>query len=187
MNKRTCTVDGCNRAFLARGYCQPHYGKLYRAGLIHKRSADDRFDEKTITAGDCLIWTGALNKDGYGLFRDGTTGLAHRFAWARVNGPIPTGLEIDHRCWNRACVNPAHLRLATNKQNGENQKGPTRSNQSGIRGVYWHKANKKWVVQAGHNGRKHYAGQFLTLEDAEQAAIALRNSLFTHNDADKAA
>lgn len=42
---------------------------------------------------------------------------AHRFAYELANGPIPDGLEIDHLCRNRKCVNPAHLQAVSHREN----------------------------------------------------------------------
>jgi hypothetical protein len=66
----------------------------------------------------------------------------------------------------------------------ENQAGPHSNNHSsGIRGVTW--KNGRWYVQVRHNGKNHYGGYYDELADAGVAAVALRNRLFTHNDADR--
>lgn len=58
--------------------------------------------------GECLRWTGRKNRDGYGRF-SGT--LTHRIAFEMFCGPIPKGMDVDHRCFVRDCGNKEHLRL----------------------------------------------------------------------------
>lgn len=65
----------------------------------------------------CWIWTGQLNERGYGLIRSKLSRLAHRAVWIETNGPIPDGLEIDHLCRQRDCVNPTHMELVTRSEN----------------------------------------------------------------------
>lgn len=84
------------------------------------RAMTDRFDAKVVddTAGHRL-WTATLNDDGYARFYLGESEVyAHRLAWVLANGrdPLP-GYTIDHECRTRNCVNPAHLRELTMREN----------------------------------------------------------------------
>jgi hypothetical protein len=149
------------------------------------RTAEERFWAKVEKTSGCWNWTARKTK-GYGKFWLGTREVqAHRFSYELANGPIPAGKFIDHRCHNGICVNPKHLRVASNKQNMENLAG-ARSN-TGVRGVTWNDWTGKYVTAVGHNGKQYSAGHYNTLAEAEAAVVAKRNELFTHNDADRAA
>lgn len=67
----------------------------------------------------CWLWTASLRYDGYGQLgvSDGGVCLAHRVAWELYRGPIPVGLELDHLCRVKSCVNPDHLQPVTGKVN----------------------------------------------------------------------
>ncbi len=66
----------------------------------------------------CWIWLKGLMPAGYGCFGyKGKTVLAHRISYEVAKGPIPKGLQIDHICRVRCCVNPDHLRCVTIREN----------------------------------------------------------------------
>jgi hypothetical protein len=151
-------------------------------------TTQERFWSKVDTSGDCWEWTAGRNNSGYGSFYyTNTPGNAHRYSYILHRGTVPDGMRVDHLCHNKICVNPQHLRLATHKQNLENRSGPQGNSKSGVRGVSWDEHAKKWQAQARHNNRTIPGGKFSNLEDAKQAALQLRNELFTHNDLDRAA
>lgn len=139
---------------------------------------------RTDRSGKCWEWLGAHQTNGYSSIRyDGRTRLVHRLSYELHKGPISEGYEIDHICGNRGCVNPSHLRTATRKQNQENVRGANSNSKTGVRGVIWWKG--RYRVLVCHNRRNVDGGRYDTLEEAEAAAIALRNRLFTHNDEDR--
>ena len=148
----------------------------------------ERFWAKVAKSDGCWDWT-ACTLNGYGRFGvRGRVMLAHRVSWLIAGKrlkPASSGYEIDHRCLNKSCVNVAHLREVTKKQNAENVAGARSHSKSGVRGVYWIKSHSKWRVVVHHGGKNYYGGHYPDLEDAARAARAKRNELFTHNEGDK--
>lgn len=68
----------------------------------------------------CVEYRGYIQADGYGWGNDprlNRANLMHRVSWEKQNGPVPTGLVLDHLCSNKKCMNPAHLEPVTNAEN----------------------------------------------------------------------
>lgn len=65
----------------------------------------------------CWLWLGGHNSYGYGRYKSGKDGLAHRYMWVTLNGVIPDGMVVMHSCDTPSCVNPDHLSLGKNKDN----------------------------------------------------------------------
>lgn len=66
----------------------------------------------------CLLWIAGVNNKGYGVLSIGPKALkAHRVAWAHRHGPIPSGLQVCHKCDVPSCININHLFLGTNQDN----------------------------------------------------------------------
>ena len=80
----------------------------------------DRFAAKIALADNgCHEWIASRNNNGYGTFAvgGGRSTVAHRWSYEYHVGPIPDGLDLDHLCRNRACVNPDHLEPVTTSTN----------------------------------------------------------------------
>ena len=66
----------------------------------------------------CWNWLGELSGSGYGRITiDSKKISAHRYFYETIIGEIPKGLELDHLCSNKKCVNPLHLEPVTRSEN----------------------------------------------------------------------
>lgn len=86
-------------------------------------------------------------------------------AWRIMHGVEPE-LEMDHINGNPTDNRLCNLRLATRAQNLVNTKA--RKNSSGIKGVSWYAAGKKWRAQIKVNGKTHYLGAYSSKEEAAE-------------------
>ena len=78
------------------------------------RTLADRFWSKVAKTDTCWHWCAGLTRAGYGhFFLDQKPQHAHRVAWQLTHGWLPAQVALRHTCGVRACVNPAHLVLAT--------------------------------------------------------------------------
>lgn len=131
MSERTCSVDGCGRPVLARTWCRMHYLRWYRNGSLelYRPTIEERFWSKVDKSGDCWLWTAGRTSLGYGQFSISRKPLlSHRFAYILLVGPIPDGLQLDHLCRVRHCVNPKHLEPVTGAENTRRGVGPSAAN-----------------------------------------------------------
>ena len=106
--------------------------------LDGRRTVAERILAKSIIASNgCRLWTGHLDRDGYGRIGNGKTSsgqprpcLVHREAYVAFVGPIAEGMTIDHTCHtedraceggsdcsHRRCVEPSHLEQVTFAEN----------------------------------------------------------------------
>lgn len=67
----------------------------------------------------CWIWLNGLSSDGYGGIKlTGRSAMtAHRASYIAHHGVVPEGLEVDHLCRLRCCVNPDHLEAVSHREN----------------------------------------------------------------------
>ncbi|MDP9114728.1 MAG: HNH endonuclease [Acidobacteriota bacterium] len=106
----------------------------------------------------CVIWTGPVNDHGYGVFNaNGKSHLAHRFSYEAKVRQVPDGLELDHLCRVRRCVNEDHLEPVTNAEN-------VRRGDAG-----------KFHSAKAHCPQRHpYAGDNLIVKDGKRQCRACR-------------
>jgi hypothetical protein len=149
-----------------------------------------RFDYDQINGG--LLWkscerhpsikksrtVGSLNINGYiesRLFPGGKQFKVHRLVWAFHFGD-PGKSEIDHINGNKHDNRIENLRLSTRADNTRNVKLRS-NNKSGVKGVSWHKATKKWKAQIQCDKKKIGLGYFKTIEEAKNVVMSARIKL----------
>lgn len=115
-----CSVDGCDRAHYARGWCHRHYKAWLRNGTVEpRRSLDVRLWGRLRQAPNgCLEWPGATDHNGYGkIHYEGRTVQVHRLVWTLTYGPLPRSKKVCHSCDNPLCCNLGHLFVGTQHEN----------------------------------------------------------------------
>lgn len=136
---KICSINSCNSKIHGRGWCSHHYNKWYEFGdpettrivgrikfteleiidsFISKINKNGPIPENNPKLGPCWLWTGGLNPKKYGTFsKHGKTASAHKTSYEFFIGPVAKGLQLDHLCRVRHCVNPKHLEPVTGKVN----------------------------------------------------------------------
>lgn len=122
-----CSV--CSQAFYVRPYLFAlGRGHFCSRACCYAATPEERFWEKVNKngpifrqrpdLGPCWSWLGRL-RNGYGAFsvKGGRQVRAHRWSYEKSFGAVPDGLELDHLCRNRICVNPSHLEAVTHRVN----------------------------------------------------------------------
>ena len=127
---RPCSVEDCGRPYFANGYCSLHRNRLVKYGRLHRvqpiplsevarngLTASALLPYVDVESAGCWSWRGSTDR-GYGRVSvNDRLVYAHRFVWECMRGAIPPGLQLDHLCRNRRCVNPDHLEPVTHIEN----------------------------------------------------------------------
>ena len=121
-------MDGCSKKAKSRGMCHMHYTRwrlhgdpsITKVGGRPQIPIETRLLNKISPEPNsgCWLYLGALQPNGYARITfNGKTARAHRVSYLIFRGEIPDGLEIDHLCRVRCCVNPDHLEVVSRSIN----------------------------------------------------------------------
>jgi hypothetical protein len=124
---KVCSIEGCTHKVNAHGYCATHYSRVKKYGDPYFTKVDtgvgntpeERFWSRVKKTDTCWLWQGKGRRGdiGYGAaYYNRRCDTAHRVAWIITYDQEPKGLLL-HSCDIPLCVNPAHLREGTQKEN----------------------------------------------------------------------
>lgn len=172
----TCTFAGCGKPRKRWELCAGHYDQLVRGEELRVLRGSPGADvlnfwSKVDKRGpdECWPWLAPLGENGYGsAYINRRTGTAHRHSWVLEHGPVPDGLVVDHRCSNRACVNPKHLRTVPQQLNAADR-AYFPNNTSGYRNVHFDKARGQWYGAFRNGDGRVFVGRFDSPEEAAEA------------------
>lgn len=189
-----CRIEECKWEPRDKGLCAKHSNRLRKLGDPTStgtrgpspfppndghRPFEGRLAARAVWKGDCLEWVTSTNIDGYGRIQTASKVymLAHRWVWINLVGEIEPQMQINHRCWNRKCVNILHLEKVSPQQNSQYKKSARSDSLTGIRGVFWDNYHSKWRGYV-RNGEERYEFRSHDITEVEEWAIETRKRVF---------
>lgn len=116
---KKCSYVGCEKQSKAKGMCNTHNERIRRNGTVEllnppdRRPAVERIMDniEIVPESGCWIWMGPGGEThgNIKIYGVRTPGRVHRIMWEHVNGPVPSGLQVCHKCDIGFCCNPKHL------------------------------------------------------------------------------
>ncbi len=191
----TCSVEGCGKAHMAFGYCELH-GEHAKKGTLGE---EQRCDPNSVVLHGAVAEIEMRNVHlplrvdvadlpliaGEGRWFCSDAGYATRkrdgrreFAHTLIMQP-GKGLEVDHESGDRLDCRRSNMRIVTHGQNMQNR-GVRVDSQTQVRGVQFEADKGLYRAKAMYEGQMYFAGRHKTLEAADAAVSALRESLMTH-------
>jgi hypothetical protein len=124
---KKCSIEGCEKAVLGRGWCAMHYRRWKKHGdpntllqkQVHGVTAFERFIPNVTFGDGCWEWSAGRDPNGYGRIRvDDMPALAHRLSYEFAHGVRLTPAQhVLHKCDNPSCVRPSHLMMGDHAAN----------------------------------------------------------------------
>lgn len=197
----TCTYPNCDRDRSPKaggGLCLMHYARSRRSGSTAptprkrdvKRASSPfpmspaallRFIEKVDEAENgCWIWTATTSRGGYGMFMLDKLRAAHRVSYMNFVGPIPDGMDLDHLCRVRHCVNPQHLEPVTAWENWNRGTNPAAVNSRKTHCIRGHEFTPENTITRRNGGRGCKACSQRTAECPVCGAVTMARGMKRH-------
>ena len=131
-----------------------------------------------VTESGCWLWTGPLDRAGYGTvwFRGKAT-KSHRAVYICTTGTDPVGLDLDHVCRVRCCVNPFHLDPVTHAENmrrsplirawNEKRKAAPLCSRGHVRADVGQAKASRWCKECAREAVRRYRGKRVAMRIQE--------------------
>lgn len=124
MSDSICSFVPCGRPVRTRQWCNGHYLQVWKGKPLSPLRSDLTLRQKIETnllkpdgESGCWVWSKHLS-DGYGMVKwKGKELRVHRAYLIELGVRVPTAMDVDHLCRNKACSNPAHLEVVTHREN----------------------------------------------------------------------